>query len=115
MPCTAEPPRRGVTLGQPRTNDDGPVWDVVDAVGMREAIEKLPQRLDTLLAKELWGGAELSGGQWQRLACGRVLLQGRAADSVAGEAVAERLPTAGARMIATAVKARTTIMATRSP
>ncbi len=42
-------------------------------------------------------------------------LQGRAADSVAGEAVAERLPTAGARMIATAVKARTTIMATRSP
>ncbi|GAA2932555.1 hypothetical protein GCM10011428_57590 [Streptomyces violaceus] len=65
--------RENITLGQPRTNDDGPVWDVVDAVGMREAIEKLPQRLDTLLAKELWGGAELSGGQWQRLACGRVL------------------------------------------
>ncbi|GHE49199.1 hypothetical protein GCM10017771_70530 [Streptomyces capitiformicae] len=24
-------------------------------------------------AKELWGGAELSGGQWQRLVCGRAL------------------------------------------
>jgi ATP-binding cassette subfamily B protein len=40
---------------------------------MRETVEKLPRRLDTLLAKELWGGAELSGGQWQRLACGRAL------------------------------------------
>ncbi|MGW3861573.1 catalase [Streptomyces sp. NPDC005047] len=65
--------RENITLGQPRTFDDGPVWDVVDAVGMREAVEKLPQRLDTLLAKELWGGAELSGGQWQRLICGRAL------------------------------------------
>lgn len=65
--------RENITLGQPRTFDDGPVWDVVDAVGMREAVEKLPQQLDTLLAKELWGGAELSGGQWQRLVCGRAL------------------------------------------
>ncbi|WP_225100010.1 ATP-binding cassette domain-containing protein [Streptomyces sp. CoH27] len=65
--------RENITLGQPRKYDDGPVWEVVDAVGMREAIENLPQQLDTLLAKELWGGAELSGGQWQRLVCGRAL------------------------------------------
>lgn len=65
--------RENITLGQPRTYDDAPVWKAVDAVGMREAIEKLPRQLDTLLAKELWGGAELSGGQWQRLACGRAL------------------------------------------
>jgi ATP-binding cassette subfamily B protein len=65
--------RENITLGQPRTFDDGPVWDAVDAVGMREAIEKLPHRLDTLLARELFGGAELSGGQWQRLVCGRAL------------------------------------------
>ncbi|MER7775108.1 WHG domain-containing protein [Streptomyces sp. NPDC096191] len=44
--------RENITLGQPKTFDDGRVWDVVDAVGMREAVEKLPQRLDTLLAKE---------------------------------------------------------------
>jgi ATP-binding cassette subfamily B protein len=65
--------RENITLGQPKTYDDGPVWDVVDAVGMREAIQRLPRQLDTLLAKELFGGAELSGGQWQRLVCGRAL------------------------------------------
>ncbi|MFG2260870.1 ATP-binding cassette domain-containing protein [Streptomyces mirabilis] len=65
--------RENITLGQPKTYDDGPVWAAVDAVGMRKAVEKLPKQLDTLLAKELFGGAELSGGQWQRLACGRAL------------------------------------------
>ena len=65
--------RENVTLGQPRTFDDAPVWQAVDAVGMRETIEGLPKQLDTLLAKEWWGGAELSGGQWQRLACARAL------------------------------------------
>lgn len=65
--------RENITLGQPRTHDDGPVWEAVDAVGMREAVERLPHGLDTLLAREIFGGAELSGGQWQRLACGRAL------------------------------------------
>ncbi|MFD5385428.1 ATP-binding cassette domain-containing protein [Streptomyces sp. NPDC127074] len=65
--------RENITLGQPKTFDDAPVWQAVDAVGMREAVEKLPRRLDTLLARELFGGAELSGGQWQRLVCGRAL------------------------------------------
>ncbi|WFB05916.1 ATP-binding cassette domain-containing protein [Streptomyces sp. LX-29] len=65
--------RENVTLGQPRGVDDGPVWDAVDAVGMREAVEDLPAGLDTLLAREIFGGAELSGGQWQRLACSRAL------------------------------------------
>ncbi|MGW0732132.1 ATP-binding cassette domain-containing protein [Streptomyces sp. NPDC002851] len=65
--------RENITLGQPRTEDDAPVWTAVDAVGMRDALEKLPVGLDTLLARELWGGTELSGGQWQRLACSRAL------------------------------------------
>ncbi|MFD7898257.1 ATP-binding cassette domain-containing protein [Streptomyces sp. NPDC059743] len=65
--------RENVTLGQPRTSDDGPVWEAVDAVGMREAVEDLSSGLDTLLAREVFGGAELSGGQWQRLACSRAL------------------------------------------
>lgn len=65
--------RENITLGQPKTFDDDPVWNAIDAVGMREAIEKLPKQLDTLLARELFGGAELSGGQWQRLVCGRAL------------------------------------------
>lgn len=65
--------RENITLGQPKTWDDAAVWEAVDAVGMREAIEKLPRQLDTLLARELFGGVELSGGQWQRLVCGRAL------------------------------------------
>ncbi|NUS10050.1 MAG: ABC transporter ATP-binding protein [Streptomyces sp.] len=65
--------RENVTLGQPRTRDDAAVWEAVDAVGMHEALDRLPARLDTLLARELFGGAELSGGQWQRLACSRAL------------------------------------------
>lgn len=40
---------------------------------MRDAIEELPSGLDTLLARELFGGCELSGGQWQRIACSRAL------------------------------------------
>ncbi|MFI9203207.1 ABC transporter ATP-binding protein [Streptomyces sp. NPDC053048] len=65
--------RENVTLGQPLTVDDGPVWRALERVGMREAVEELPDGLDTLLAKELWGGVDLSGGQWQRIACARAL------------------------------------------
>ncbi|MET9378172.1 ATP-binding cassette domain-containing protein [Streptomyces sp. NPDC002992] len=65
--------RENVTLGQPRAVDDGPVWEAVDAVGMRQTVEDLPNGLDTLLAREVFGGVELSGGQWQRLACSRAL------------------------------------------
>ncbi|WP_055495666.1 ABC transporter ATP-binding protein [Streptomyces sp. TP-A0356] len=63
--------RENVTLGQPHTRDDGPVWEALDAVGLRETVGELPHGLDTLLAREVFGGTELSGGQWQRLACSR--------------------------------------------
>ncbi|GHD98477.1 hypothetical protein GCM10010339_05810 [Streptomyces alanosinicus] len=62
-----------MTLGRPRTHDDAPVWQAIDAVGMREAVESLPHGMETLLAREVFGGAELSGGQWQRLACSRAI------------------------------------------
>ncbi|MFE9601479.1 ATP-binding cassette domain-containing protein [Streptomyces hokutonensis] len=65
--------RDNVTLGQPLTFDDDLVRQALEAVGLREAIEELPHGLDTLLAREFWGGTELSGGQWQRLACARAL------------------------------------------
>lgn len=65
--------RENVTLGQPRTHDDRSVWEAIDAVGMREAVESLPEGIETLLAREFFGGAELSGGQWQRLACSRAI------------------------------------------
>ncbi len=67
------PLRENVTLGQPRTYDDAPVWEAIDAVGLREAVDDLPAGLDTLLSREVFGGSELSGGQWQRIACSRAL------------------------------------------
>jgi ATP-binding cassette, subfamily B, bacterial len=41
--------------------------------GFAEVVEELPAKWDTVLARELPGGAELSGGQWQRLALARAL------------------------------------------
>ncbi|CAM5365940.1 ABC transporter ATP-binding protein [Streptomyces viridochromogenes] len=65
--------RENVNLGQPRPGGDVPVWEAIDAVGLREAVEDLPDQLDTLLAREIFSGVELSGGQWQRVACARGL------------------------------------------
>jgi ATP-binding cassette, subfamily B, bacterial len=41
--------------------------------GFAAVVDGLPGRWDTVLARELPGGAELSGGQWQRLALARAL------------------------------------------
>jgi ATP-binding cassette subfamily B protein len=65
--------RDNVTLGQPRENGDTLVREAIDAVGLTDAVLQLPSGLDTLLARDVWGGSELSGGQWQRLACARAL------------------------------------------
>lgn len=36
-----------------------------------EVVDSLERGWDTLLARELWGGTELSGGQWQRIGLAR--------------------------------------------
>jgi ATP-binding cassette subfamily B protein len=41
--------------------------------GFAAVVSELPLGWDTVLARELPGGAELSGGQWQRLALARAL------------------------------------------
>ncbi|MDH6543950.1 ABC transporter ATP-binding protein [Streptomyces sp. SPB4] len=63
--------RENITLGQPGPRGEEAVWEALGAVGMKEVVAGFPQGLDTLLARSLWGGHEPSGGQWQRLACGR--------------------------------------------
>jgi ABC-type multidrug transport system fused ATPase/permease subunit len=50
--------RADVTLGQPHSCDDAPVWEAIDAVGMREPIEGLPQGLDTIPAHDIFGRRE---------------------------------------------------------
>jgi ATP-binding cassette, subfamily B, bacterial len=41
--------------------------------GFSSVVDELPHQWDTVLSRELPGGAELSGGQWQRLALARAL------------------------------------------
>lgn len=45
----------------------------VEGSGARDLIDALPSGLDTVLSRAYRGGAELSGGQWQRIALARCL------------------------------------------
>ncbi|MWA08449.1 ABC transporter ATP-binding protein [Streptomyces sp. BA2] len=65
--------RENITLGQPREFGDERIWNAAERVGMTKALRELPDELGTLLARSVWGGHELSGGQWQRLACARAM------------------------------------------
>ncbi|MCL1842816.1 MAG: ABC transporter ATP-binding protein/permease [Defluviitaleaceae bacterium] len=48
--------------------------EAVDLVGLRDAAEKLKDGLDTPLGKVLEDGVDLSGGQWQRTAMARCVI-----------------------------------------
>ncbi|TGN74066.1 ABC transporter ATP-binding protein [Streptomyces bauhiniae] len=67
-PLTA---RENITLGTPRDTDDGAVHEAARASGADHVLAGLPAGLDTSLARSWWGGHDLSGGQWQRLALAR--------------------------------------------
>jgi ATP-binding cassette subfamily B protein len=62
--------RDNITLGQGDGNDDT-VMEAARASGADDVIARLPDGLDTSLAPSQWGGRDLSGGQWQRLAGAR--------------------------------------------
>ncbi|AVZ77768.1 hypothetical protein SLUN_32065 [Streptomyces lunaelactis] len=63
--------RANIHLGQPRTEDDAQLVDAAKAAGADSVIAKVPHGLDTLVASSNWGGTDLSGGQWQRIAVAR--------------------------------------------
>lgn len=46
----------------------------IDRAGLSETIEKLPQGLDTPLGKIKVGGMDVSGGEWQRIAMARAVI-----------------------------------------
>ncbi|MCX0241731.1 ABC transporter ATP-binding protein [Streptomyces drozdowiczii] len=56
-----------------RADDTEGVRRAIEAVGLTGALDALPRGTATPLARHLEGGAELSGGQWQRLALARAL------------------------------------------
>ena len=61
--------RHNITMGRPA--DPGALAAAVTAAGADAVIEGLPRGYDTLLDRQFKDGAELSGGQWQRIAVAR--------------------------------------------
>ncbi|WP_439271589.1 thiol reductant ABC exporter subunit CydC [Pseudochrobactrum sp. HB0163] len=57
-------------LAQPEASD-GDLWQALEMAGLRETVEAMPQRLQTMLGE---GGLGLSGGQARRLALARLFL-----------------------------------------
>jgi ATP-binding cassette subfamily B protein len=68
--------RASVGLGDlPRMADDEAVTAALDKALAGDVIRQLDQGLDTALGTSYTQGAELSGGQWQKLALGRALMR----------------------------------------
>lgn len=64
-----------VGVGDPAALDDRPrIEQAVDRGGARPVLDRLPDGLDSHLGKTYAAGAELSGGQWQRVALSRSLM-----------------------------------------
>jgi ATP-binding cassette subfamily B protein/ATP-binding cassette subfamily C protein len=61
--------RQNITMG--RGLDEALLAAAVDSSGAAPVIDGLSRGYDTLLARQFKGGAELSGGQWQRIAAAR--------------------------------------------
>lgn len=61
--------RENLCLGRER--DDAELWQAIEIAQLREVIENMPRRLDTLIGRS---GIRLSGGQRQRLAIARMIL-----------------------------------------
>jgi ATP-binding cassette, subfamily B, bacterial len=55
-----------------KLGDDAAIHAAAERSGAAEVVEGLPERYDTTLGRLFPGGRQLSGGQWQRLALGRL-------------------------------------------
>jgi ATP-binding cassette subfamily B protein len=66
-----------IALGRAESDGDGGrVQDAARRAGAHELIERLPRGYATRLGRQFFGGQELSGGQWQRLALARAFYRG---------------------------------------
>jgi ATP-binding cassette subfamily B protein len=53
--------------------DEAALADAVREAGLSTVIDRLPDGLDTPLARDRTGGVDLSGGQWQQVVLARAL------------------------------------------
>ncbi len=61
--------RENVAFGDlAKMQDDDAIMGAIAEAGLAKVIQNLDRGLETLLGKQLEGGIDLSGGQWQRLA-----------------------------------------------
>lgn len=70
--------REAVGIGdvvQAEEGGDAAVLDALDRASARGVVDELSGGLDAQLGKSFEGGAELSGGQWQKLALGRSMMR----------------------------------------
>lgn len=59
----------------PRVDDEQAVRDALKRAGATDIVDRLEHGLTTPLGKSWSEGAELSGGQWQKLALGRAMMR----------------------------------------
>ncbi|HWL34639.1 MAG TPA: ABC transporter ATP-binding protein [Frankiaceae bacterium] len=77
------PARDNVGVGCARlAGDEAELAAAARDVGAEALVEALPRGWDTVLSRGYEGGADLSGGQWQRIALARALLAVRGGASV---------------------------------
>jgi ATP-binding cassette subfamily B protein len=70
------PARDNIAIGDYRkSDDDRAIEKAARAAGIHEALSRLEQGYETVLGPEYYGGSDLSGGQWQRIALARLFFR----------------------------------------
>jgi len=92
-----------------RLHDDAAIQRAAEESGAVDVVNDLPERYETMLGRLFPGGRQLSGGQWQRLALGRLYFRPAsvqifdeptaALDAIAEAAMIDRLREHGANRI----------------
>jgi ATP-binding cassette subfamily B protein len=68
--------RENIALGRPEEDlNDHVVYHAAQSTGIHEILVGLPQGYDTVMGRDLVDGAELSIGQWQKLALARAFVR----------------------------------------